>query len=464
MTTHRRPTAPDLVRPARRRARRLRGRDPRRVEGRDRRPRPDRPPVPRCSTRPPRCSSTTTAGRRTTSSCAPPSVPRRGPRWPRTSSSRALHDGLDELDRRRSPRRLRSCPAGCWSPSRPLAALVVAACAASWPHGALRRAHRRRDQRRPRRAERAIVPDPGLRLPPPRRGPEGRRGLHDRRRTAKKYDKLFAGIGRTPPRPEGDRDRRGGRLRHRPVRRRPGRRSWSSSTGRPPASRARRADRLQGPGHRDHGEGRRRLARRRPGPPRLLIAGRGGRSRPSRDPATGRALSPGLVTVAARPPGHRGCATAPGPTGCPHARVGEDASRRPRTSSTLVGSAGAECLRRGRRPRCSTCCCWSSSSSSCCTRSGPRWPSASWSPSRSCSSASSPRSRRSWCCRSRRRTTSAPTRSRTSIWLMAVLTVDDRGAGRLHAARAPQGARAQRGRQQRPRRRPRAAGRGVLTA
>ena len=38
---------PDLVRPARRRARRLGGRDPRRVEGRDRRPRPGRPPVPR---------------------------------------------------------------------------------------------------------------------------------------------------------------------------------------------------------------------------------------------------------------------------------------------------------------------------------------------------------------------------------------------------------------------------------
>ena len=37
---------PDLVRPARRRARRLGGRDPRRVEDRDRRPRPRRPPVP----------------------------------------------------------------------------------------------------------------------------------------------------------------------------------------------------------------------------------------------------------------------------------------------------------------------------------------------------------------------------------------------------------------------------------
>ncbi len=45
---------------------------------------------------------------------------------------------------------------------------------------------------------------------------------------------------------------------------------------------------------------------------------------------------------------------------------------------------------------------------------------------------------------------------------------DDRRAGGLHAAGAPQGARAQRGRRQRPRRRPREAGRrargGVLTA
>ena len=40
----------------------------------------------------------------------------------------------------------------------------------------------------------------------------------------------------------------------------------------------------------------------------------------------------------------------------------------------------------------------------------------------------------------------------------------DRGPGALHAAHASQGARAQRGRRQRPRRRPREAARGVLTA
>ena len=52
------------------RARRLRRRDPGRVEVRDRGPRPDRPPLPRATTRPRRCCSTPPAGRRTTPSLA----------------------------------------------------------------------------------------------------------------------------------------------------------------------------------------------------------------------------------------------------------------------------------------------------------------------------------------------------------------------------------------------------------
>ncbi len=67
----------------------------------------------------------------------------------------------------------------------------------------------------------------------------------------------------------------------------------------------------------------------------------------------------------------------------------------------------ARASRRRSRPR-STCCCWCSSSSSCSARSARPSASANSWPSPFSSSASSPRSRRSWWSPSAPRTTSAP--------------------------------------------------------
>ena len=88
---------------------------------RDRRPRPDRPPLRACSTRPPRCCSTPTGARRTTPSSAaaapePEPAPSPSPRPSRPPSGR--------------PSRGRpSCPAGCWPASPPLTLAVLVAAA-----------------------------------------------------------------------------------------------------------------------------------------------------------------------------------------------------------------------------------------------------------------------------------------------------------------------------------------------
>ena len=116
---------PQLVRPARRRAGRVRGRDPRRLARGDRRPRPDRPSLRAPSTRRPRCCSTRTAERRTT-----PSWRRRRSPSRRARARARARGGRTSADRRR--RRAvepPGCPPGCWS-GLAVAVLVVAGVAA----------------------------------------------------------------------------------------------------------------------------------------------------------------------------------------------------------------------------------------------------------------------------------------------------------------------------------------------
>ena len=69
-----------------------------------------------CSTRRPRCSSTATAGRRTTPSCSPPSSTRI--RWSRNRRRPCHEASRARPTHATSP--AGSCRAGSWSPSRPL--------------------------------------------------------------------------------------------------------------------------------------------------------------------------------------------------------------------------------------------------------------------------------------------------------------------------------------------------------
>ncbi len=84
---------PDLVRPARRRAARVRGRDPGGLAVRHRRASTRATVASARSTRPPRCSSTRPAGRRTT------------PSWPRWSRRRRLPTSRRRRPRLAAPRR-----------------------------------------------------------------------------------------------------------------------------------------------------------------------------------------------------------------------------------------------------------------------------------------------------------------------------------------------------------------------
>ena len=164
-------------------------------------------------------------------------------------------------DTRRPSAAARSRP-GC-SPAWPCSPLLMVAAAAYLVDPALGRRDRRRDQRRPGRRRAGDGDDPRLRLPHPRRGPEGRRRADDLRLPEE-----------VRPAVRGDQGERGRRSsRSSPSTWSPpgssgpaptGCRCWSSSTGRPPTRRP-GADDLPGPGPDDHGARRRRLAGRQHG-------------------------------------------------------------------------------------------------------------------------------------------------------------------------------------------------------
>ena len=254
--------------------RRLRRRDPRRLAGRDRRPRPRPTAGSASSTRPPRCCSTRTAGRRTTPSCAAVRRPSRRRREPDDRATRAPSRGA-----RRSAEPVREAHAGRLpSPAWLLAGLALLASSALRRSGrgracvqpAVRTTAVERDtRRRPGRRGARDRADPVLRLPQTSRTTRGRRAaMTSPATTARSTTQLFAGIQRTRPRPRStvvDAPRwsppaivRSGE--------RPGRGAGLRQPGHDQQAAPDRAGDLQGPGRRvTMAEGRRRVARRRPG-------------------------------------------------------------------------------------------------------------------------------------------------------------------------------------------------------
>ena len=239
-----------------------RRRDPRGVARRDRRPRPERPPLPRCSTRPPRCCSTPSA--RAAHDEALAAAGRRA----RRAGRRAAPTGADRTPRRRrssrtgaatgserragppSPTRCRAgCCRACWSLSAAIGRAAACGLASTVPSDAAVAEATAPPRRQPsgRRA------GPVLRLPRPRRTRTPRR----RYLTAELPQGLRPALRPDQAERPRHRDRGDAPRSSRPaiVRAggRPGLRCCSSSTGRPPTPSSKTPVDLQGPGHGDDG-------------------------------------------------------------------------------------------------------------------------------------------------------------------------------------------------------------------
>ena len=296
-----RPVNAQLVRPARRRPRRLRGRDPGGLEGRDRRPRPDRPHGSAVYNQ---------AAEVLLDPTAPGGVRRRAGAPPSRGRAEAAAAGTEARGRRppataaadaatgpgRRPARRRAAVAG---PG--LAAGRRWRCSPRVGRGRLRLAWSRRGRRTPRSRS-----PPGPRRAPPsgrsgRSCPTTTAHLDEDQKAAEsymtsgyrtKYDQLFEVIKQNAPRTQTRGHRRRSSARASSARARTASRCCCSSTGRPPTSRPPSPGRLQGPGHGADGEGRRRLARRLPDHQRRNgCTDRGVGARPGPAPRRGRLTS-----------------------------------------------------------------------------------------------------------------------------------------------------------------------------